>query len=66
MLTLMYKLSKDEENVNRYRPEILLRTGLKVKMKLRMPFTEKERVSHGALITSVIVCGTHLVVQRNC
>ena len=42
MLTLMYKLSKDEENVNRYRPEILLRTDPKVKMKL--PFTDKERV----------------------
>ena len=42
MLTLMYKLSKEEENINRYRPEIMLRTGLKVKMKL--PFTDKERV----------------------
>ena len=42
MLNLMYKLSKDQENVNRYRPEILLRTGPKVKMKLA--FTDKERV----------------------
>ena len=42
MLMLMYKLSLDIENVNTYRPEMLLRTGPKVKMKV--PFTEKERV----------------------
>ena len=42
MLTLMYKFSKDEENVNRYRPEITLRTGPKEKMKLAV--TDKERV----------------------
>ena len=42
MLILMYKLSKVEENVNRYRPEILLRTGPKVKMKI--DFTDRERV----------------------
>ena len=42
MLILMYKLSKDEENVNNYRPEMLLRTGPKVKMKV--VFTDKERV----------------------
>ena len=42
MLMLMYKLSTKEENVNRYRPEMLLRTGLKVKMKV--DFTDRERV----------------------
>ena len=42
MLILIYKFSKDEENVNRYRPEITLRTRPKVKMKLA--FTDKERV----------------------
>ena len=42
MLMLMYKLSKMDENVNRYRPEMLLRTGPKVKMKV--DFTDRERV----------------------
>ena len=42
MLKLMYKLSQDPENVNRYRPEMLLRTAPKVKMKF--DFTDKERV----------------------
>ena len=42
MLSLMYKLSSISENVNRYRPEMQLRTGPKVKMKLA--FTDKERV----------------------
>ena len=42
ILILMYKLSKIEENVNIYRPEMLLRTGPKVKMKL--DFTDRERV----------------------
>ena len=42
MLILMYKLSEVEDNVNRYRPEILLRTGPKVKMKV--DFTDRERV----------------------
>ena len=42
MLTLMYKLSLDKENVNTCRPEMLLRTCPKVKMKV--PFTDKERV----------------------
>ena len=42
MLSLMYKLSKEEDNVERYRPEMLLRTGPKVKMKIA--FTNKERV----------------------
>ena len=42
MLKLMYKLSQDPENVNRYRPEMLLRTAPKVKMKI--DFTDKERV----------------------
>ena len=44
MLMLMYKLSLDIENVNTDRPEMLLRTGPKVKMKV--PFTEKEKVRH--------------------
>ena len=38
----MYKLSKDAENVNTYRPEMMLRTAPKVKMKIQ--FTDKERV----------------------
>ena len=42
MLKIMFKLSKDETNVERYRPEMLLRTGPKVKMK--SAFTNKERV----------------------
>ena len=42
MLKLMYKLSCDNENVNKYRPERVLRTAPKVKMK--MDFTNKERV----------------------
>ena len=42
MLKMMYKLSKDENNVEQYRPEMLLRTGPKVKMKI--VFTNKERV----------------------
>ena len=42
MLKLMYKLSRDEENVDRYRPERVLRTAPKVKMK--MEFTDQERV----------------------
>ena len=42
MLKMMYKLSRIEENVNRYRPEMMLRTGPKVKMKI--VFTDKERV----------------------
>ena len=42
MLKMMYKLSKTEDNVDRYRPEMLLRTGPKVKMKIA--FTDKERV----------------------
>ena len=33
MLKMMYKLSRMEEHVNRYRPEMLLRTGPKVKIK---------------------------------
>ena len=41
-LMLMYKLSIDIENVDARRPEMVLRTGPKVKMKV--PFTEKERV----------------------
>ena len=42
MLKMMYKLSKEEDNIERYRPEMLLRTGPKVKMKVA--FTNKERV----------------------
>ena len=38
----MYKLSRDMENMNSYRPEMLLRTAPKVKMKI--DFTDKERV----------------------
>ena len=42
MLKFMYKLSRDVENVNMYRPERVLRTAPKVKMKI--DFTDKERV----------------------
>ena len=42
MLKMMYKLSQNFENVNNYRPEMLLRTAPKVKMKIE--FTDKERV----------------------
>ena len=42
MLKMVYKLSQEEENVNMYRPEIVLRTGPKVKMKVE--FTDKQRV----------------------
>ena len=42
MLKMMYKISKEESNIERYRPEMLLRTGPKVKMKIA--FTNKERV----------------------
>ena len=42
MVMIMYKLSLDTENVNTHRPEMLLRTGPKVKMKV--PFTSNERV----------------------
>ena len=38
----MYKLSRDMENMNSYRPEMLLRTAPKVKMKI--DFIDKERV----------------------
>ena len=42
MLTYMYKMSLVEENVNDYRPEMLLRTGPNVNMKI--DFTDRERV----------------------
>ena len=56
MLKMMYKLSKDERNVDRYRPEMMLRTGPKVKMKIA--FTSKERVLRRP-ITCVMLCGTN-------
>ena len=42
MLKMMYKLSREKEMVNTYRPEMLLRTAPKVKMKIE--FTDKEKV----------------------
>ena len=42
MLKMVYKLSMDAENVNTYRPEVTLRMGPKVKMKIA--FSDKERV----------------------
>ena len=42
MLKLMYTLNQELENVNTYRPEMVLRTVPKVKMK--MEFTDKARV----------------------
>ena len=42
MWKMAYKLSQEEDNTNRYRPEIMLRTGPKVKMKVE--FTDKQRV----------------------
>ena len=41
-VTLLYKLSQDIENVNRYRPEFGLRTSPKVKIIIE--FTDKEKV----------------------
>ena len=34
MLMLMYKLSQDLDNIDTYHPEMLLRTGPKVTMKV--------------------------------
>ena len=42
MLKLMYKLSQEFENVNTYRPEMVLRTTPKVKMKIE--FTDMAKV----------------------
>ena len=42
ILKLIFKLSKDVMNINNYRPERILRTAPKVKMKI--DFTDKERV----------------------
>ena len=42
MLKMMYKLSQEDNNIEHYRPEMLLCTGPKVKMKI--VFTKKERV----------------------
>ena len=50
MLMYMYKLSLDIENVDTRRPEMVLRTGPKVKMKV--PFTEKERVKRSPFYVS--------------
>ena len=47
MLVLMYKLSRNKENVNTLRPERQLRTGPKVKMKIS--FTDKESASQSLL-----------------
>ena len=47
MLKIMFKLSLVDENVDLYRPEMQLRTGPKVKMKI--PFTDKERVKRSPL-----------------
>ena len=41
MLMLMYKLSRDDMNVNTHRPDRILRMGPKVKVKV--PFTDRER-----------------------
>ena len=49
MLKLMYKLSLKFENVNMYRPERVLRTAPKVKMKIE--FTDKERVRRSPYYT---------------
>ena len=42
MLKMMYKISKEETTIKRYRPEMLLRTGPEVKMIIA--FTNKEMV----------------------
>ena len=47
MLKIMFKLSLVDENVDLYRPEMQLRTGSKIKMKI--PFTDKERVKRSPL-----------------
>ena len=36
----MYKLSRDKENVNSYRPGMLFRTGPKLKVKMKIAFTD--------------------------
>ena len=59
MLMLIYKLSLDDANVNMYRPERMLRTGPKVKMKV--PFTDKERVLRSPYYT-----GTRLWDSLEC
>ena len=60
MLKMMYKLSREESNIEGYWPEMLLRTGPKVKMKIA--FTNKERVR---FTTYVITCGTNWTVRYN-
>ena len=42
MLKMMYKLSRIESNIDHFRPDRVLRTAPKVKMKIE--FTDKERV----------------------
>ena len=60
MLALMYKLSKIENNVNTYRPEMLLRTSSKVKMKLALT---KKKGYYTALITVVIDYGISWIIM---
>ena len=62
MLKMMYKLSSIEENVNMYRPEMMLRTGPNVKMKIA--FTDKERVRQSPYYLC-ISCGISWIVQYN-
>ena len=63
MLMLMYKLSYDKDTVDTYQPEMTLRTGPKVKM--RVPFTGKKGfdVAHSIC---VIEYGTNWIVVHNC
>ena len=42
ILKMIFKLSKDVMNINNYRPERILRTAPKVKMKI--DFNDEERV----------------------
>ena len=63
MLKIMYKLSQEAENVNTYRPEVMLRTGPKVKMKI--DFTDKLiKIGYAEVLTiCVIRCGISLIVM---
>ena len=56
MLKMVYKLSQDAEDMNNYyRPEITLRTGEKLKMKVDLLISN---VYTGAPIMYVLHCGT--------
>ena len=55
MLKMVYTLSQDAEDMNNYRPEITLRTGEKLKVKVDLLISN---VYTGAPIMYVLHCGT--------